>query len=325
MEQSYHITFPGLGNWATFDVNPVAFSIGNFEVRWYGIIIAVGAMLALAYALFNCKRFGINSDKLIDAVIVGFITGIIGARLYYVIFYPDPQYWNNPLSIFNIKEGGLAIYGGIIGGLLGGIPVIKHHKQNVFAVLDIAVIGFLIGQGIGRWGNFVNQEAFGVATDLPWRMVSQATQGIGVHPCFLYESLWCLLGVLVLHLLSKKRKYDGQIFLLYLVWYGAERFLVEGLRTDSLYIFNLRVSQLVALATALTGVVLLIVFRNRTSLCVKKQAAANGALNLNGDASPMVKSDSDQSQNHAQIHKLASTENENQSQSITEKPDEDSD
>ncbi len=198
MEQ-YHITFPGLGDWAAFDINPVAFSIGDFEIRWYGIIIAVGAILALAYALFNCKRFGVNSDKLIDAVIVGFITGIIGARLYYVIFYPDPQYWNNPLSILNIKQGGLAIYGGIIGGLLGGIPVIKRHKQNVFAVLDIAVIGFLIGQGIGRWGNFFNQEAFGVATDLPWRMVSQATQGVGVHPCFLYESLWCLLGVLVLH------------------------------------------------------------------------------------------------------------------------------
>ena len=223
MEPTYHITFPGLGEWATFDINPVAFSIGSFEIRWYGILIAAGALLAMLYAFKNCKRFGINPDKLIDAVIVGFITGIIGARLYYVIFYDFSYYMSHPLSILNLKEGGLAIYGGIIGALLGGLPVIKHHKQNVLAVLDLVVIGFLIGQGIGRWGNFVNQEAYGVATDLPWRMVSEGTGGIGVHPCFLYESLWCLLGVLVLHLVSKKRQYDGQIFLLYLVWGGTFR------------------------------------------------------------------------------------------------------
>ncbi len=274
MESTYHITFPGLGTWATFDINPVAFSIGSFEIRWYGIIIAAGALLALLYAFKNCKRFGINPDKLIDAVIVGFITGIIGARLYYVIFYDFSHYLSNPLSIFNLKEGGLAIYGGIIGALLGGLPVIKHHKQNILAVLDLVVIGFLIGQGIGRWGNFVNQEAYGVATDLPWRMVSEGTGGVGVHPCFLYESLWCLLGVLVLHLASKKRRYDGQIFLLYLVWYGAERFVVEGLRTDSLYFLNLRVSQILALATALVGIFFLIFFRKRRSLWVEQQKAA---------------------------------------------------
>ena len=274
MESTYHITFPGLGTWATFDINPVAFSIGSFEIRWYGIIIAAGALLALLYAFKNCKRFGINPDKLIDAVIVGFITGIIGARLYYVIFYDFSHYLSNPLSIFNLKEGGLAIYGGIIGALLGGLPVIKHHKQNILAVLDLVVIGFLIGQGIGRWGNFVNQEAYGVATDLPWRMVSEGTGGVGVHPCFLYESLWCLLGVLVLHLASKKRRYDGQIFLLYLVWYGAERFVVEGLRTDSLYFLNLRVSQILALATVLVGIFFLIFFRKRISLWVEQQKAA---------------------------------------------------
>lgn len=277
MQPTYHITFPGLGDWATFDINPVAFSIGSFEIRWYGILIAAGALLALLYAFKNCKRFGINPDKLIDAVIIGFITGIIGARLYYVIFYDFSYYMSHPLSILNLKEGGLAIYGGIIGALLGGLPVIKHHKQNVLAVLDLVVIGFLIGQGIGRWGNFINQEAYGVATDLPWRMVSEGTGGIGVHPCFLYESLWCLLGVLVLHFVSKRRQYDGQIFFLYLVWYGAERFVVEGLRTDSLYILNLRVSQLLALATALVGIFFLIFFRNRRSLWVEKQKVARAA------------------------------------------------
>ena len=296
MEPTYHITFPGLGEWATFDINPVAFSIGSFEIRWYGILIAAGALLAMLYAFKNCKRFGINPDKLIDAVIVGFITGIIGARLYYVIFYDFSYYMSHPLSILNLKEGGLAIYGGIIGALLGGLPVIKHHKQNIRAVLDLVAIGFLIGQGIGRWGNFVNQEAYGMATDLPWRMVSEGTGGIGVHPCFLYESFWCLLGVLVLHFVSKRRQYDGQIFLLYLVWYGAERFVVEGLRTDSLYILNLRVSQLLALATALVGIFCLILFRNRRSLWVERQKVAKTACTPASGSVPLAMDDLENSQ-----------------------------
>lgn len=277
--QVYHVTFPGLGDWANFTLDPVAFRIGGMEIRWYGVLIALGFLLAFVYVIRNAKRFGLNSDKLLDAVIVGLIAGIVGARLYYVIFYPGDLYWNDPIQIFYINEGGLAIYGGVIGGLLGGGLVAKHHKICIPAMLDIAMIGFLIGQGIGRWGNFINQEAFGTPTDLPWGMLSENTGGVTVHPCFLYESLWCLLGVLVLHIFSKKwRKYDGQIFLLYLVWYGVERFVVEGLRTDSLYVpgLPLRVSQLVALATALVGIVCLILFRNRTSLCVKKQAPADG-------------------------------------------------
>lgn len=275
-ETIYHVSFPGLGDWANFTLDPVAFRIGTFEVRWYGVIIALGVLLGFLYAMANAKRFGINSDKLVDAVIVGLITGIVGARLYYVIFYPGDQYWKDPISIFYVHEGGLAIYGGIIGGLLGGGLMAKHHKLCLPAVLDIAMIGFLIGQGIGRWGNFINQEAFGVATNLPWAMVSENTGGVGVHPCFLYESIWCLLGVLLLHLFSKRRQYDGQLFLLYLVWYGIERFVVEGLRTDSLFVPNLpiRVSQLLAICTALVGIVLLIVFRNRRSLCVNRQALA---------------------------------------------------
>ena len=291
-EQAYHVTFPGLGDWANFTLDPVAFRIGGMEIRWYGILIALGFLLAFLYAMRSAKRFGINLDKLLDAVIVGLVAGIVGARLYYVIFYPGDLYWKDPIQIFYINEGGLAIYGGVIGGLLGGGLVAKHHKLCIPAVLDIAMIGFLIGQGIGRWGNFINQEAFGTPTDLPWGMVSENTGGVAVHPCFLYESLWCLLGVLLLHIFSKKwRKYDGQIFLLYLVWYGVERFVVEGLRTDSLYVpgLPLRVSQLVALGTALVGVVCLIVFRNRTTLCVKKAALAEGgeaAVEVPEDGSP---------------------------------------
>lgn len=255
----FDVTFPGLG--LEFHINQVALSIGSFTVRWYGILIAVGMCLAIIYALRNCKRFGVNADKLLDCVLVGIITAIIGARLYYVFFQWD-AYKDNLWSIFAINEGGLAIYGGLIGGLLGGLIVGKIVKINIPGLLDVAVLGFLIGQGIGRWGNFMNQEAFGTPTDLPWGMVSQNTGGVAVHPCFLYESIWCILGFLLLHFYSKKfRKYDGQIFLMYLVWYGFERTIVEGLRTDSLYtpFLGLRVSQVLSLLLVLTGLTFLVI------------------------------------------------------------------
>ena len=264
----YNVQFPDLG--LNFHINPVAFSVGGFNIYWYGIIIGAGFMLALAFALRVLKNFGIKTDAFIDCVIAGFIFGIIGARLYYVIFRWE-YYSQNPSEILAIHNGGLAIYGGVIGGLTAGCIMAKIKKVPVYAILDVAVTGFLIGQGIGRWGNFVNQEAFGTQTDLPWRMVSENTNGVGVHPCFLYESVWCLLGFVLLYLFSRKyRKYDGQIFLLYLVWYGFERMLVEGLRTDSLYIFNLRVSQILAGLTMIIGIVLLIVFRKCTSKAVNQ-------------------------------------------------------
>ena len=169
-----HVEFPGLG--LAFDVNPVAFTIGSFEFRWYGILIALGFILAFLYALKICKRYQVNQDHLIDCIIAGLILGIIGARLYYVIFYPGDMYWKDPIKILYINEGGLGIYGGIIGGLLGGIIMAKIHKMKIPAVLDIAVQGFLIGQGIGRWGNFINQEAFGTNTNLPWGMYSAKTE-----------------------------------------------------------------------------------------------------------------------------------------------------
>ncbi|WP_050698481.1 prolipoprotein diacylglyceryl transferase [Anaeromassilibacillus senegalensis] len=280
----YNVQFPKLG-WE-FHVQETAFQIGNAPIAWYGIIIAVGFMLAFLYAMASCKKMRINADKLVNCVLVGMITGIIGARLYYVIFYPGDKYLNNPMEIFNIREGGLGIYGGIIGGLLGGMLTAKLCKLKVPAVLDIASLGFLIGQCIGRWGNFVNQEAFGSQTDLPWGMVSEGTRAVvngPVHPCFFYESLWCLIGFVLLHIFCRKfRRYDGQVFLLYSVWYGIGRFFIEGLRTDSLLtpIANLRVSQLVAAVAVIAGVILLVVFRNRTTLsgCGSAEVIALNAL-----------------------------------------------
>lgn len=280
----YTVQFPKLG-WE-FHVNPTAFHVGDAPIAWYGIIIAAGFVLAFLYALLSCKKMNINGDKLVNCVLVGMVTGIIGARLYYVLFYPGDMYIRDPMKIFSIREGGLAIYGGIIGGLLGGVITAKLCKLKVPAVLDVAVLGFLIGQGIGRWGNFINQEAFGRQTDLPWGMISEGTRAVvngPVHPCFFYESVWCLLGFVLLHIFCRKfRRYDGQVFLLYLVWYGVGRFFIEGLRTDSLLtpFFNLRVSQLVAAATVLAGVVLLAVFRNRTTLsgCGSAKVMAMNAL-----------------------------------------------
>lgn len=256
---TYNVEFPGLG--LSFEVSPAAFTIGSFSVYWYGIIIAVGFVLAVAYCMKQCSYHDVDQDKLFNCVIVGLITAIIGARVYYVAFSWD-SFRDNPAKIFNIHGGGLAIYGGLIGALLGGLTVAKIQKMKLLPILDIAVRGFLIGQGIGRWGNFMNQEAFGTPTDLPWRMVSEATGGVGVHPCFLYESVWCLMGFAVLHVVSRKyRRFDGEIFYLYLVWYGLERTIVEGLRTDSLYLpfAPIRVSQLLSLLLFVTGLVLIIV------------------------------------------------------------------
>ena len=264
------VQFPNLG--ISVEINPVALQFGDFKIYWYGILIGIGFLLAILYGFSSCKKVNINKDHLFDAIIAGLIGGIIGARLYYVIFYPGDKYLQNPMEVFNIKEGGLGIYGGIIGGLLCGALVAKWRKMRVFAVLDVASLGYLIGQCIGRWGNFVNQEAFGCATDLPWGMYSDRTaeEVVGnVHPCFLYESLLCLLGFILLHFFTRHlRRYDGQTFLLYIVWYGVTRFFIEGLRTDSLLLpgIDLRVSQVLAAVSALAAIVLLIVFRKCSKL-----------------------------------------------------------
>lgn len=264
---NYHVEFPGFG-WE-FLISPVAFSIGGYSVYWYGIIIAAGLLLAVLYAYKSAPRYKVNGNNLINCVLVGIVTGIIGARLYYCFFQWD-YYSKNPIEILYINNGGLAIYGGIIGALTGGLVVAKIQKMEIMPALDIGMIGFLLGQGIGRWGNFANQEAYGTPTNLPWRMLSEGTNGVAVHPCFLYESLWCLLGFVLLHFYGKyKQKYSGQIFFMYLVWYGFERMIVEGLRTDSLYfpfqIFgsDIRVSQVLSLVIFITGIIFLILNRKK--------------------------------------------------------------
>lgn len=277
------ISFPKLG-WE-FKIDPTAFRIGNLEIQWYGILITLGLVLAVIYCMPKMKRFGLDADRAIDAVIGGVIGGIIGARAYYVIFNWS-EYKGDFKEIFNTRGGGLAIYGGIIGAVLVGLLICKLRKVKMLPMLDITVLGFLIGQGIGRWGNFINQEAYGMNTDslfgmtggriqaeLAWESTDMsgdmAQKGIevfadyAVHPCFLYESLWCLLGFVILAFISKHRKYDGQIFLMYLGWYGAERFFVEGLRTDSLMIGNIRVSQLLSAVLFVVSVVLQIVIFSR--------------------------------------------------------------
>lgn len=264
------VEFPKLG--ISFQVNTVAFSIGDFHVYWYGIIIALGFLLGLIYATRAAKKMNIDVNYLFDAIIVGLIGSIICARLYYVIFSTDPKFVNNPIEILKIHDGGMAIYGALIGALVFGGITAKLRKLKVSAVLDVASLGFLIGQAIGRWGNFVNQEAFGTATDLPWGMYSDNTARVvvgNVHPCFLYESILCLIGFILLHFFnSKYRRYDGQTFLLYIVWYGVCRFFIEGLRTDSLLIsfLDIRVSQVVAASCVIVGIILLILFRHKTSL-----------------------------------------------------------
>ena len=279
----HEIQFPKLG-WE-FEINPTAFSIGGIDIQWYGIFIALGLALAVLYCFPRMKRFGIDADRAIDAVLGGVIGGIIGARLYYVIFnwsdYKSDSFKDTLLAVINTRNGGLGIYGGIIGALIVGLLICKIKKIKMLPMLDVAVMGFLIGQGIGRWGNFVNQEAFGVNTNSFLGMtggriqqVINAEMQVGgsmyenglemvwsdpVHPCFLYESIWCLLGFALLAFWSKRRRYDGQLLLMYMAWYGLERAVVEGLRTDSLMIGSIRVSQALSIVIFIVSVLLQII------------------------------------------------------------------
>ena len=266
-----------------FKLDRVLFKIPgtDFEIYWYGFLIAIGILIAMVYGFRRMKSVGIDPDRATDAVIGGFIGAIVGARLYYVIFslseYTKPGGGIDFKQVINFRDGGLAIYGGVIGAILVGGIIAKIRKLKITPLLDVAAPCFLIGQAIGRWGNFFNVEAFGGNTTLPWGMMSNRTitylaenfQNIDgkvdcfmpVHPCFLYESLWCILGFVILHFYMKHRKFDGEVFLLYIGWYGLGRFFIEGLRTDSLYFGNIRVSQLLAGTCVLAAVLLIIVFR----------------------------------------------------------------
>ena len=256
------ISFPMLGG-LSIDP-PYSFTVFGFEIYFYGVIIAAGFILAALFCARQAGKFGLSSDDLFDFVIWLIPSCIIGARLYYVLFRLD-YFTANPSEIFSVRDGGLAIYGGIIAGVIAGILVCKRKRIPVLALGDLAAFGLLIGQAIGRWGNFINREAFGVETDVFCRMGLTTSDGVTifVHPTFLYESLWNLTGLVILCLLLRRgaRKYDGQFTWLYVLWYGLGRAWIEGLRTDSLYIgsTDIRVSQLLAILSALAAAVVLII------------------------------------------------------------------
>ena len=268
---SFDVQFPGLG--LEFTINRVALSIGGFNIYWYGVIIAAGMVLAMLFAFRNADDFGINSDRLIDVILVGAVMAIVCARIYYIVFAPFK--YESIWQMIDIRQGGIAIYGAVIGAFVFGGLMAKIRRIPILPLFDLVGICFLIGQGVGRWGNFVNQEAFGSNTTLPWGMYSEGTRSylmgstvtvqngvtidpnLPVHPTFLYESIWCFVGFFLLFRYIKKRKFNGDITLRYLIWYGAGRFWIEGLRTDSLMLvpsIGLRVSQLVAGIAVVAGI-----------------------------------------------------------------------
>lgn len=279
------ISFPGLGI-EKIALNRVAFTIFGLPVYWYGVIIAVGFLLAITYILRRCPEFGLDSDKALDVLLGVAVGGIVGARLYYVIF--SGQHYTL-MDILRVRDGGLAIYGGVIGGFLSGMLMCRWRKVKFLPMADATVGGVILGQAIGRWGNFVNVEAFGGNTAMPWGMAGKpiadylaahqeqlAAQGIlvdpsmPVHPTFFYESMWCLAGFVVLAMFVKRRQLDGEVALFYLAWYGMGRAVIEGLRTDSLMLGGFRVSQLLAVLLTVASFALI---TRRRALRRKAQSA----------------------------------------------------
>ena len=308
MSDYTRVFFDGLG--ISFNLPSVAFTVFGYSVHWYGIIIAFGFTLAVLYGGRMAYKWKMSLDGMTDVLIWGTLFGIVGARLYYVAFEWD--YYSVHLSeIPAIWNGGIAIYGGIIGALIGAAIGCKMGKINYLNLLDLGALGLLIGQGIGRWGNFFNQEAFGTNTDTAlFRMWSTkirdtleasadtlAAKGIdvdpstAVHPTFLYESVWCLLSFVILHIIvTKYRKFKGEIFMLYGVLYGAERMVVEGMRTDSLYVGDttIRVSQLLSLIIVVVALAFFIYYMVRykkgnlpKALVIAPPGAVNDKIILN--------------------------------------------
>ena len=258
-----NVSFPGLGI-EEFTLNPAAITFGeSFSIHWYGILIAVGIALAFLYAFYRSRFEGVKFDDLLDITLFTVVFAVIGARLFYVMFAPSE--FKNFLDVIAIWSGGLAIYGAVIAGAITIAVVCRIKKISTLKVLDFAAPAVMIGQIIGRWGNFVNVEAYGTETTLPWRMGILSYSGWSyVHPTFLYESLWNLVGFILINTFygwkTKKthQKYDGQIFLMVFTWYGFGRMLIEGLRTDSLYVGPFRISQVLGGLFFLVGLGLLL-------------------------------------------------------------------
>ena len=281
------ISFPALG----IEVNPArSFAVGPLTIHFYGLIIACGLMLAVLYACRRGPQFGLKEDDILDGVLCVTPFAIICARIYYVVFSWE-EYAANPISALYIWNGGIAIYGGVLGAILGMAVMSRVKKVKLTAVLDLIMLGFLIGQSIGRWGNFFNREAFGAATDGFLRMGlynNRTGSWEYYHPTFLYESLWNAAGFVLLHFLSKKRKFDGQIALGYAAWYGLGRAWIEGLRMDSLYWGPFRVSQWLAGISCIAAVTVLVIMSFRShdpmNMMVNQVAAAQKTVETAGKA-----------------------------------------
>lgn len=266
------ISFPFLG----LEVNPGRIlQIGPLQIHYYGLIIGLGMMLAVFYATKRCHRAGLTPDDVLDGVLWITPLAIVCARIYYCAFTWD-SYRENPISVLYIWNGGIAIYGSVIGAIIGVAIYCRIKKCSLPALLDLVLLGFLIGQCIGRWGNFFNREAFGAATDSFFRMgLYNTATGMTeyYHPTFLYESVWNLAGFLILNYCYPRRKYDGQIALGYAAWYGLGRSWIEGLRMDSLWWGSFRVSQVLAAITCAAAVAMLLVqsFRPHGPLAENKK------------------------------------------------------
>lgn len=285
------VEFPGLGG-LKLAISNVAFQVFGINIYWYGIIIAFGFMLAVILGLRDSKKFGIDPESIIDLVLFAAPAAILCARLYYVIFSWD-NYRDDLREIFNIRNGGLAIYGGVIGALITAWIFARVRKIRPLKLLDFGVPYLALGQAIGRWGNFVNQEAFGTNTTLPWGMTSdrirsdlgvlqmqgmQVDPALPVHPTFLYESLWNLAAFFILLWFRKKKKLEGEVVFLYMVIYGLGRAWIEGLRTDSLMLGNLRISQLLAFVFAI-GFGILFYLRRKKAEKAEDEAVVIGSSN----------------------------------------------
>ncbi len=262
------VSFPGFGI-GEFKINPTLFSIipDKLTIEWYALIICVGLVVAYIVCDLLAARFDVSKDDILDVLLFGLPAGFIGARIWYIL--GDLENFNSFLEMISVWNGGLAIYGGIFGGVLAGYLVCRYKKVSFLNMLDISAIGFMVGQIIGRWGNFANVEVFGIETDLPWRMGVNIMNDAGmtfsewsyVHPLFLYESLWNLIGLLLIFAYMDSRKFKGELFLLYAAWYGIGRAWMEPLRDTAynLHIFGIRVNMLLAIAIAVLAITVLII------------------------------------------------------------------
>lgn len=263
------VTFPGLN--LSFEFSKIAFTVFGISVYKYAVCIVLGIIMALVLCRLNKEKFGIDFEFILESSILGIFFGVIGARLYYIMFNLE-YYINNPSQILNFRNGGLAIYGGLIFGAIAIIINCRLQKKNILDFFDLIVPFVAIAQSIGRWGNFFNIEAHGYETDSIFRMGIKTIQGyIEVHPTFLYESVSTLVIGIVLMIMQRKRKYRGQILLLYCMLYGVIRFFIESLRTDSLMFWNFRISQILSIIVFIVSACLVIIKKIKSKAVLNKE------------------------------------------------------